>query len=125
MDNNYFAQVAPYMQQDQQGLSPVFQNIAAQQQNQNAALQQQMQNNQMAGQTHGSSMSGLNPLAMAAMLRGKKDSFGSSGMSSGMTNGGITGNLYDNYGNLISSGNAAPSAATWNQAFGGIGGMGD
>lgn len=36
-----------------------------------------------------------------------------------------TGNVYDNYGNLISSGNAAPAAATWNQAFGGTGGMGD
>jgi hypothetical protein len=124
MDNNYFTQVAPYMQQDQGGLSPVFQNIAQQQANQNAALQQQMQNNQMAGQTHGGG-GGMNPLAMAAMLRGKKDNFGSSGMSSGMTNGGVTGNLYDNYGNLISSGNAAPSAATWNQAFGGTGGMGD
>jgi hypothetical protein len=71
MDNNYFTQVAPYMQQDQQGLNPVFQNIAQQQANQNAALQQQMQNNQMAGQTHGSS-GGMNPLAMAAMLRGNK-----------------------------------------------------
>ena len=73
MDNNYFTQVAPYMQQDQQGLMPVFQNIAQQQANQNAALQQQMQNNQMAGQTQGSGMSGLNPLAMAAMLRGKSN----------------------------------------------------
>ena len=124
MDNNYFTQAAPYMQQDNQGLNPVFQNIAQQQQNQNAALQQQMQNNQMAGQVHGSG-GGMNPLAMAAMLRGKKDTFGTSGMSSGMTNGGVTGNLYDNYGNLISTGSAAPSAATWNQAFGGVGGMGD
>lgn len=70
MDNNYFTQVAPYMQQDQ-GLGPVFQNIAAQQANQNAALQQQMQNNQMAGQVQGSGMGGMNPLAMAAMLRKK------------------------------------------------------
>ena len=70
--NSYFSQVSPYMQQDQQGLMPVFQNIAAQQANQNAALQQQMQNNQMAGQTQGGGMGGLNPLAMAAMLR-KKD----------------------------------------------------
>jgi hypothetical protein len=123
MDNNYFTQVAPYMQQDNQGLLPVFQNIAAQQANQNAALQQQMQNNQIAGQSQGSS-GGMNPMAMAAMLRGKKDNFGSSGMSSGMTNNGVTGNLYDNYGNLISSGNSAPSAATWNQAFGGTTGMG-
>lgn len=69
MDNNYFTQVAPYMQQDQ-GLGPVFQNIAQQQANQNAAMQQQMQNNQMAGQVQGS-RGGLNPLAMAAMLRKK------------------------------------------------------
>jgi hypothetical protein len=75
MDNNYFTQVAPYMQQlspqDQAGLNPVFQNMAAQQANQNAALQQQMQNNQAAGQTKGSSMGGMNPMAMAAMLRAK------------------------------------------------------
>lgn len=70
MDNNYFTQVAPYMQ-DQSGLNPVFQNIAQQQANQNAALQQQMQNNQMAGQVKGGG-GGMNPLAMAAMLRGKK-----------------------------------------------------
>ena len=68
----------PYIQflqpQDQQGLAPVFQNIAAQQANQNAAMQQQMQNNQMAGQTQ-DSMGGLNPLAMAAMLRNKKPNY--------------------------------------------------
>ena len=44
---NYFTNVNPYFQQisplEQQGLSPVFQNIAAQQANQNAALQQQNQ----------------------------------------------------------------------------------
>ena len=78
MDNNYFSQVSPYFQQmsadDKMMLSPVFQNIMQQQANQNAAMQQQMQNNQMAGQTQGS-MSGLNPLAMAAMLRGKKPNY--------------------------------------------------
>jgi hypothetical protein len=72
MDNNYFTQVAPYFQQQDQGLMPVFQNIAQQQANQNAALQQQMQNNQMAGQTQGGG-GGMNPLAMAAMLRGKSN----------------------------------------------------
>jgi hypothetical protein len=74
MDNNYFTQVAPYMQQlspqDQAGLNPVFQNMAAQQANQNAALQQQMQNNQAAGQVQGGG-GGMNPMAMAAMLRAK------------------------------------------------------
>ena len=71
MDNNYFTQVAPYMQPDQQGLTPVFQNIAQQQAMQNAALQQQMQNNQMAGQVQ-TSRGSMNPLAMAAMLRGNQ-----------------------------------------------------
>ena len=69
----------PYIQflqpQDIQGLTPVFQNIATQQANQNDALQQQMQNNQMAGQVQGSGMGGLNPLAMAAMLRNKKPDY--------------------------------------------------
>ena len=123
---NYFTNVNPYFQQDQSGLSPVFQNIATQQANQNAALQQQMQNNQMAGQAFQQGGNGLNPLAMAAMLRGKQSNdFGNSGMSSGMINNGVTGNIYDNNGNLLSTGNAAPSAATWNQAFGGTGGIGD
>jgi len=70
MDNNYFTQVAPYMQQDQ-GLLPVFQNIATQQANQNAALQQQNQQVAQAGQAQGGS-GGMNPLAMAMALRGKK-----------------------------------------------------
>jgi hypothetical protein len=75
MPSPYFTTIAPYFAQQDQGLSPVFQNIAQQQQNQNAALQQQMQNNQMAGQTQGGGMSGLNPLAMAAMLRNKKPNY--------------------------------------------------
>jgi hypothetical protein len=72
MDNNYFTTVNPYFaQQDQQGLNPVFQNIAAQQANQNAALAQQNQQVQQAGQTQGNGMSGMNPMMMAMMLRGK------------------------------------------------------
>jgi hypothetical protein len=74
MDNNYFTNVGSYMQpvnpQEQQGLMPVFQNIAAQQANQNAALAQQNQLTQQAGQT--GQQSGMNPMMMAAMLR-KKD----------------------------------------------------
>jgi hypothetical protein len=109
--------------QDQQGLNPVFQNIGAQQQFQNQQLGVENQLAQQAGQTQNGG--GFNNLAMAMALRGKKDNFGNSGMSSGMTNNGVTGNIYDNAGNLISSGNAAPAAATWNQAFGGTTGMGD
>jgi hypothetical protein len=74
MDNNYFTNVGSYMQpinpQEQQGLMPVFQNIAQQQQNQNAALAQQNQLTQQAGQI-GQQGGGMNPMAMAAMLRKK------------------------------------------------------
>ena len=66
MDNNYFTNVNPYFSQPDQGLSPVFQNIAQQQQNQNAALAQQNQLVQQAGQTQ---QGGMNPMAMAMMLR--------------------------------------------------------
>jgi hypothetical protein len=62
----------PYIQfqnpQDMQGLQPVFQNIAQQQAMQNAALAQQGQLTQQAGQTQ---QGGMNPMAMAAMLRKK------------------------------------------------------
>jgi len=74
MPNPYITNVGSYMQpvnpQEQQGLMPVFQNMAAQQANQNAALAQQNQLVQQAGQTGQSG--GMNPMAMAAMLR-KKD----------------------------------------------------
>lgn len=70
MDNNYFTQVAPYMQQDNQGLNPVFQNIAAQQANQNAALQQQNQQVQQVGQRP--QQGGTNPFALAQALRGNQ-----------------------------------------------------
>jgi hypothetical protein len=59
--------------QDIGGLSPVFQNIAAQQANQNAVMQQGQALTQAAGQT-GQQSGGMNPMAMAAMLRkGKGD----------------------------------------------------
>jgi hypothetical protein len=71
MPNPYITNVGSYMQpvnpQEQQGLMPVFQNIAAQQANQNAALAQQNQLVQQAGQTQQGG--GMNPVAMAAMLR--------------------------------------------------------
>jgi hypothetical protein len=70
MDNNYFTNVGSYMQpinpQEQQGLMPVFQNIAQQQANQNMAIQQGNQLTQQAGQT---GQGGMNPMMMAAMLR--------------------------------------------------------
>jgi hypothetical protein len=76
MDNNYFTNVGSYMQPinplEQQGLNPVFQNIAAQQANQNMAMQQGNQLTQQAGQT--GQQGGMNPMQMAAMLR-KKDPY--------------------------------------------------
>ena len=74
MNNPYFTNVAPYFAQQDQGLTPVFQNIAQQQQNQNAALAQQNQLTQQAGQT--GQQSGMNPMAMAAALRGKQPQTG-------------------------------------------------
>jgi hypothetical protein len=42
-------------------------------------------------------------------------SFGNSGMSSGLINGGVTGNIYDATGtNIINSGTYVPPAADWN-----------
>jgi hypothetical protein len=62
----------PYIMQQQQpdigGLSPVFQNIGQQQATQNAALAQQNQLVSDASKTGQSS--GMNPMMMAAMLRG-------------------------------------------------------
>jgi hypothetical protein len=58
--------------QDVSGLTPVFQNIGAQQALHNQLMQQQSQEMQDAaniGASYGKSISGLNPLAMAAMLR--------------------------------------------------------
>ena len=83
MPSPYFTTVAPYFAQQDQGLNPLFQNIAQQQQNQNAALQQQMQNNQMAGQVQGGG-GGMNPMAMAAMLRNKQGGMGNLGARADM-----------------------------------------
>lgn len=58
-------------QQDIGGLSPVFQNIAAQQANQNMAIQQGQGLTQAAGQT--GQGGGMNPMAMAALLRKQPD----------------------------------------------------
>ena len=67
--NMYSSFIDPYQQPDQQGLMPVFQNIGQQQANQQMALQQAQGLTQAAGQTQ---QGGMNPMAMAAMLR-KKD----------------------------------------------------
>jgi hypothetical protein len=66
--NQYFKQGQPM--QDLGGLQPVFQNFAQQQANQQAALAQQNQLVNQAGQTQGGG--GMNQLALAMMLRGKK-----------------------------------------------------
>ena len=54
--------------QDVSGLQPVFQNFGQQQANQQAALAEQNQLTNQAGQNQGG---GMNPMAMAAMLRNK------------------------------------------------------
>ena len=59
----------PQQMQDVSGLQPVFQNFGQQQANQQAALAQQNQLVNQAGQTQGG---GINPMALAQMLR-KKD----------------------------------------------------
>jgi hypothetical protein len=87
MNNPYFTTVGSYMTpvnpQEQQGLMPVFQNIAQQQQNQNAALAQQNQLVNQAGQTQ--QQGGMNPMAMAMMLRKKKPDYDQYQTSGDMT----------------------------------------
>ena len=63
--NQYFKQGQPM--QDLGGLQPVFQNFAQQQANQQAALAQQNQLVNQAGQSQGGG--GMNPMALASMLR--------------------------------------------------------
>jgi len=65
--NPYILQPQPM--QDVSGLQPVFQNFGQQQANQQAALAQQNQLVNQAGQSQGG---GMNPMALASMLR-KKD----------------------------------------------------
>jgi len=62
--------MSPYIRamqpmQDVSGLQPVFQNFGQQQANQQAALAQQNQMMNQLGQTQG----GINPMALAQMLR--------------------------------------------------------
>lgn len=59
--------LAPQKMQEVSGLQPVFQNFGQQQANQQAALAQQNQLVNQAGQTQGGG--GMNPMALAAMLR--------------------------------------------------------
>ena len=65
--NPYILQGQPM--QDVSGLQPVFGNFAQQQANQQALLAQQGQLAQQAGQSQGG---GMNPLALAQMLRKKQ-----------------------------------------------------
>jgi hypothetical protein len=59
----------PQQMQDVSGLQPVFQNFGQQQANQQAALAQQ---NQLVNEASQSQGGGINPMALAQMLR-KKD----------------------------------------------------
>ena len=64
--NPYILRTLPM--QDVSGLQPVYQNIGQQQAMQQAALSQQ---NQLANQAGQSQSSGMNPMALAQMLRNK------------------------------------------------------
>jgi hypothetical protein len=99
MDNSYFTQVAPYFQQQDQGLMPVFQNVAQQQANQNAALAQQNQQVAQAGQVQGGG-GGMNPMLMAALLRNKKPEMMGTGQTPNWAN------PYANYNNGGGTGSA-------------------
>ena len=69
--NMYNPYIMPMPQtQDLGGLSPYYQNIAAQQAMQNAAMQQAQGLTQDAGRTV---QGGMNPMAMAMMLRKGQD----------------------------------------------------
>jgi len=71
MPNPY---INPAMQaQDLGGLNAVYQNMAAQQQMQNQAAMQGQQLTQQAGQTQQGG--GMNPMAMAMMLRKQKPNY--------------------------------------------------
>ena len=73
MTNNPYIMQMPQIQ-DLGGLNPYFQNIANQQAMQNAAMQQAQGLTQQAGQT--AQGGGMNPMAMAMMLRkGKSDPY--------------------------------------------------
>jgi hypothetical protein len=72
MANPYITNVDPYGQQDLSGYAPMMLDDSKQRAMQAAALAQQLQQVQEAGQQHGNGLSGLNPLAMAMMLRKKK-----------------------------------------------------
>ena len=72
MPNPYTSNYMPngFEDSSMQSMNPAFQNTSAQQQFMN---QQLGQGNQYAQPTsHGPSMAGMNPLAMAVMLRNKK-----------------------------------------------------
>ena len=80
MDNNYFSNVGSYMQsldpQELAKLNPSFQNIGQQQANQNMALQQGMNLTNQAGMTTEGKQAGvgMDPMAMAQMLRSQPGS---------------------------------------------------
>jgi hypothetical protein len=100
MPNPYITQVPSYMQQDQQGLMPVFQNTAAQQQYLANQLREQHQMSQPRQQS-GGGMGGMNPMSMANMLKNQPSSAG--GITSPYSFGGSTSNNLSAY-------------APWNQS---------
>jgi hypothetical protein len=128
---NMYNQFAPnpYIQQGQQqdisGLSPVFQNLAAQQATQNAAMQQGAGLNQQAMQL-GQQSGNMNPLLMAAALRGGKNKIDTSNLGARLDmalNSKASPMLQDQVSQLGSS--TANPFSNYNMGTGGFGNYGE
>jgi hypothetical protein len=128
---NMYNQFAPnpYIQQGQQqdisGLSPVFQNMAAQQATQNAAMQQGAGLNQQAMEL-GQQSGNINPMLMAAALRGGKPQSGSSNLGARMDmafNSQASPMLQDQVSRLGSS--TSNPFSNYNMGTGGFGNYGE
>lgn len=106
MANAYITQADPYMSQyDLSGYAPILADDSRQRATQAAALAQQLQEVNQAGQQQGSGMTGLNPLALALMLRKKKPK---------------TGEMVDAEGNIVKDptyGNISQSSVMKNLDF--------
>jgi len=118
----------PYINQMQQpqdlgGLSPVFQNIASQQANQNMAMQQGQGLPQAAGQN---AQGGMNPMALAMMLRQGQPQSGSSNLGARMDmalNSQASPMLQDEVSRLGSS--TSNPFSNYNMGTGGFGNYGE
>jgi hypothetical protein len=122
-NNPYIVQGQP---QDLSGLTPVFQNVAAQQSNQNAAMQEGMNLTNQAGMTNNGKQAGasMNPAMMAAMLRQGKDIGANLGARANMAfNSQASPYLQDQVSQLGSS--TSNPFSNYNMGTGGFGNYGE